>query len=334
MPQPRIILPAHVIKSLRDAGAPEAEGVIIDPRQRPEYPHLSFSQVSMYLRCSMQYFFKYVAKAPDQKKVSLAIGSGGHAAIEKATKRKIRNGVTVSPQEVTDWASDFMDKELAEVPLSEIEKDMEPGEAKDKFIAATRVYQTRDAPKIKPIGAEVEFLLDLNEFRPEDAEPMRPVYGKIDNVNEDSDTMIVHEQRRIKVEVSDSKFVTRKRSQNEVNLSPQLSLYATVLKKVTGAWPTRLGYRQFHPGNTKDGPDSIPLLREAQYMTGEALDARMRRIAFQFARVEEGIRKGIFIPTDDPITCSWCPFRQRCQDSLVDDFEAAAIREKMTVANP
>ena len=324
----RIILPDAVIRRLRAEGATEIDIGDKPTHYRPDTPHISFSQLSMYLRCSMQYWFKYKQHLPEQPKVSLALGKGGHNALEKSVKRKLKSSITNSPDEVVQWASDFMDRELDAVPSSEMEKDVEPGGTKDKFLAATRVFQTRDAPRIKPIAAELDFTLDMNEFLPEPAEvPIRPVIGKIDLVSDDYQTRVVHEPGLLRVEVDDYKYVTRKRGQAEVNISPQLSLYATVMKKLTGAWPTKLAYIQIHPGTTKDGPDAIPLMREPDHMTVQAHEGRMRRLAYQFAKVEKGIEAGIFIPTDDPITCSWCPFRQRCQASLVDDYQAASIRE-------
>lgn len=324
----RISLPESVIEQMKRLGAVEIEAGDGGDRRNGS-AHLSYSQIATYLRCSMQYWFKYVMKEKDKAKVSLAIGKGGHAALEKNMKRKIKSGSDSPTEEVVQWASDFMDKELSAMPPSEYEKDVEPGELKDKYLAATRVFQTRDAPKITPIAAEMAFTLDINEYQPDQLdEPIRPVIGFIDTLSVDSNTMVTQHQGMAKVAVEDYKFVTRKRTQAEVNTSPQLSLYAAVHKKVTGLWPTRLGYRMFTPGNSKDGPDATPLLREPQHMTPDALAARLRRLAFQFRKVEEGIRAGVFIPTDDPISCSWCPVRDRCQASLVDDFEAASIRAK------
>lgn len=281
----------------------------------------------MYLRCSMQYFFRYIEGLRDKPSFSLAIGKGGHAALEKSTKRKITTGLTNSADEVVQWASDFMDQELTALPPSEYEKDIAPGEAKDKFLAATRIFQTRDAPGMNPIGAEIEFNLDMNEFQPEPLEtPIRVVNGKIDILYDDLGTRVVHEPGLVRLAVEDFKFVGKKRNVNEVNLSPQLSLYATVIKKLTGSWPTKIGYRMFTPGTKTSGPDAIVLSREPEYMTGAALDGRMRRLAFQFRQVEQGIRAGIFIPTDDPKVCSWCGFRDRCQSSLVTDIESVIIR--------
>lgn len=328
MPERRIILPQNVVEQVRRLGAVEVETGDIK-EGRSSKPHLSYSQIATYLRCPMQYWHKYINKQPDKPKVSLALGKGGHAALEKNTKRKIKSGNDSPVEEVVQWASDFMDHELAAVPASEMEKDVEPGGTKDRFIEATRLYRLRDAPKIKPIAAEMSFTLDLNEFQPEGTDTqVRAVIGAIDTVIEDSDTMVVHSPDIMKTGVMDYKFLTRRRTQAEVNTSPQLSLYATVMKKLTSKWPSKLGYLMFTPGNTKDGPDATPLLREPDQMTPAALEARMRRIAFQFRKVEEAIQAGIFVPTDDPISCSWCPVRDRCQASLVDDFEAASIRSK------
>lgn len=326
----KIILPPKITKSLQDLGATEIEAGDQSDYRRPEHPHLSFSQLSTYMRCSMQYWFSYIEKVKSKPTFSLAIGSGGHEALEKATKRKIKTGETSSPDEVVDWASSFMDKQLNKVPLSEYEKDIEPGAAKDKFLAATRIFQTRDAPKIIPIHAEMEFNLDLNEFLPEPAEePIKIVNGKIDLVYDDLGTKYA-EPDVFRIGVDDYKYTGRKKQQTEVDLSPQLSLYATALKKATGKWPSRLGFRQITSGTVKDGPDAIHLTRSPELMSPDVLASRMRRLAHQFSRVSEGIRRGVFIPTDNPMTCSWCGYRDRCQSSLVTDLEAATLRQSTT----
>lgn len=330
MPDRRIVLPESVLKILREANAEELKTGDKEER-RPTTPHLSFSQMSMYLRCSMQYHFRYREGLKERPKVSLAIGKGGHAALEKNMKRKIKSGKDSPVEQVVQWASDFMDKELSAIPPSEMEPDVRPGETKDKFIAATKVFQVRDAPTIKPIAVEMEFNLDVNEFNPYPLEdPIRIINGKVDLIYDDTGNRVYPEKDRYRAAIKDNKYVTRKRSQTEVNLSPQLTLYASAFKKATGKWPTELGYIQLHPGTKSDAPDAIPLNREPEHMTAERLEGRMRRIAFQMRQVEHGIRNEVFVPTDDPITCSWCGFRDRCQDSLVTDFEAAILRQKST----
>lgn len=323
-----IILPARIIRELE---AP------VEHERRPQTPHTSYSQLSMYLRCSMQYYFRYVVGMKERPKVSTSLGKGGHAALEWATKHQLRTGATPPAAEVVQKASDFMDLYLSDMPESEYEKDVEPGELKDKQLAATQVYAVRDAPKIIPIGAEIEYNLDINKYLPDDLRAkieVRPVNMKIDVMYQDRQTMVQTHNEGVAAGIEDYKYVTRKKTQAEVNTSPQITTYITALKDLTGKFPTKAGIRMFHPGSMSKRPkpddptpDAIPLLREPEHMTPEALRRRMARVAYQFAKAEQGIEAGIFIPTDDPMTCSWCGFRDRCQQSLVDDFEAQKIRE-------
>jgi len=328
-----LILPAHII---REPGVTQEA----NSERRPTVPHLSYTQLSMYMRCSMQYYFRYIVGMKERPKVSTSLGKGGHAALEWNTKAKLRDGTDHTPDEIVDKASDFMDFYLSEMPDSEYEKDTEPGALKDKQLAATRIYAMRDAPRVQPVGAEVEINLDINKYIPEPladrlTAPVRPINMKLDLLYADRQTQVVGHDQGMAVGVEDYKYVTRKKSQAEVNLSAQITTYVTAMRDLTGKWPTKAGIRMMHPGSMAKKPkpddpipDSIPLLREPEHMTPEALERRMKRLAWQFAQAERGIREGIWIPVDDPITCAWCGFRDRCQASLVDDFEAAQIREK------
>lgn len=327
MPLKPITLPKHILTEVaQEAG---------DTERRPMAPHLSYSQLAMYLRCSMQYYFRYVVGLKDKPKVSLSIGKGGHAALEWNTKRKIRTGTDAPADELVEKASDFMNLYLSDLPPSEYEKDAEPGALKDKQLSATRIYRLRDAPAIVPVGAEVELNLDINKFVPEALarDPIRPINMKIDVLYQDRETHVQTHREGIAVGIEDYKFVTRKMTQAQVDTSPQLTTYAVAMHDLTGRWPTKVGVRMMHPGSLAqkpkpdtDTPDSIALPRAPEHMTPDALRRRMVRLASQFAMAERGIREGIFIPTDDPMTCSWCGFRDRCQASLVDDFEARKLR--------
>lgn len=330
-----IILPKGMMRSLpppvseevaREALTPEPE---INP-ERPLTPHLSFSQLAMFLRCPAQYRFRYGLGLKDKPKVSMSLGKGGHAALEFNAKRKIATGSDAPEEEVVQKASDMMDFYLTEMPASEYEKDVEPGQIKDKFIAATRVYRRRDAPGIVPIAAEMNFDVDFNEFQHPDAEPLpepiRIVTGKIDLLYDDVGTKIVVADDIARLGIEDFKYTAKRKNVEEVNLSPQLTTYAAVIRKLTNKWPTKLGFRLMLPGSKSDGPNSEILLREPQHMTPDALTRRMARLTYQYRQAEIGIRAGYAAPTDNPINCSWCGYRERCQKSLVDDIEAATIR--------
>jgi RecB family exonuclease len=299
------------VGSSRKAGSVAVAVTTVDESIEPRVskPHVSFSQLSMYLRCSMQYYFRYILGLKEPPKLPLAIGKGGHSALEYNGRYKLKNGVDLAVPDMLDMASTFIDIESEEVEAPEREK----GEAKDRAIASLRVYQTRDAAAITPAGVEVEFNLDLNDGLDENVEPIRIVNGKIDIITTDA-------------AVTDYKFVGQARSQGEVDLSPQLTLYGKVFQTLTGKYPQRTGYQMFLPGSTRTPPDSRAIYRDPALMAPKKQEARFQRLRFQFQQVEKGIRTGMFMPTDDPKVCSWCGYRDRCQSSLVNDFEAARLR--------
>jgi hypothetical protein len=233
-----------------------------------------------------------------------------------------------------------MDFYLSDMPESEYEKDAEPGQLKDKQLAATRIFAVRDAPGIIPIGAEVEINLDINPYVPRAlrdrlAEPVRPINMKIDVMTKDTTTFVQDHDEGVAVDVTDYKFVTRKKTQAEVNTSPQITTYLVGLRDLTGKWPSKAGIRMFHPGSMSKKPkaddptpDSIPLMREKRaHDPGCPATPDDPRGLTSSRRPNAASAREIFIQTDDPQTCSWCGFRDRCQSSLVNDLEAQKIRE-------
>jgi RecB family exonuclease len=284
----------------------------IDPTPRVSIPHISFSQLSTYMRCSMQYYFAYILRLRQKPSLPLAIGSGGHTALEHNGRHKLKLGTDYPVNDMLELASTFIDFELKDLPKADA-TDGERGKAKDNAIASLRYYQTQEAPTIIPAGVEIEFNLDLNDPNEENVEPIRIVNGKIDLITTSA-------------AVRDYKFTSRAKSQSEVDLSPQLSLYGKVFQTLTGKYPASTGFQMFVPP-TRDRPSGVLKLdRDKALMTPVAQESRFNRLRFQFQQVEKAIRTGIYLPTDDPKVCSWCGYRDRCQSSLVTDFEAAQIR--------
>jgi RecB family exonuclease len=289
----------------------------IDLTPAPEYygttePHLSFSQLSMFLRCSMQYFFRYVLGLKQRPNLPMAVGKGGHTALEYNGRIKMKTGDDLEMSDLLDAASMFIDKETSILEREDLAGN-NPGDAKDRALAAIRVYRKRDAPLITPAGVEVEFNLDINDDK--NIEPIRIINGKIDIITTTN-------------AVDDYKFVRQAKTQQEVDISPQLSLYSKVFQTLTGKYPANVGFRMFLPGGKTTPPDVRLLRRDPALMTQVAQQRRWGRLAFQFRQVEQAIKSGVFIPTDDPRTCSWCGYRDRCQSSLVDDLTAARIRSQ------
>lgn len=259
----------------------------------------------------MQYYFAYVLKLRSRPNLALTIGSGGHTALEYNGRHKIKTGTDLDLRDLLDVASDFIDIETNQLEKGDLKSGEDIGNSKDRALATLNIYRQQHAPNVQPAGVEVEFNLNLNE---PNMEPIRIINGKIDLITTDGG-------------IDDYKFIGKARSQPEVDISPQLTLYGKVFQTLTGRAPTRTGYRMFIIG---DRPTSVPdarhIIRDPALMKPEVQERRFARLAFQFRQVEKAIRTGIFMPTDDPKTCSWCGYRDRCQSSLVTDLQAAEIR--------
>lgn len=277
--------------------------------------HLSFTQIAMYLRCSMQYYFRYVLGIKTPPEIPLASGKGLHAALEWNARHKMKTKEDMALDDLKDMTADMLDIELNEIEGQAAEK----GEAKDESIAQVALFRLRDAPSIQPLAVEYPFTLVI----PGDDEypdPPLPVIGFVDTYSElDRPRSNPGGTARV-IALEDYKRVNQKRNQLEVDLTPQLTLYDMVFFEQTGALPDVIGLRQF-THTKKDGAAVTPIYRSPELMEPTVRFLRWERMKQQVRRVQDAIRKGVFIPTDDSKTCSWCGYRQMCQFSLVKTNE-------------
>ena len=127
----------------------------------------------------MQYYFAYVLRLRQRPSLPLAIGSGGHTALEYNSRKKLKTGADLPVRDMLDLASTLIDFEMDDIPKEDATTN-ERGKAKDIALASIGYYQTKEAPLITPVGVEVEFNLDMNDPTEENVEPIRIVNGKID----------------------------------------------------------------------------------------------------------------------------------------------------------
>jgi hypothetical protein len=261
----------------------------------------------------MQYYYAYILKLKQRPSLAMNVGSGGHATLEQNGRHKIKTGEDLALSDLLDLASTYIDIETQDLTPADLKPNEDIGKSKDRAIGSIKVYRVRDAAAIIPAGVEVEFNLDINT---PNQEPIRVINGKIDMITTDAG-------------IEDFKFAGKMKSQSDVDVSPQLTLYGKVFQSLTGKYPAKTGFRIFTPGGATASPDARPLFRDPNLMKPEIQEARFQRLDFQIRQVERGINAGYYIPADDPRTCSWCGYRDRCQSSLVNDFEAAKIRGEL-----
>jgi RecB family exonuclease len=271
----------------------------------------------MYQRCSWQYYLRYVKGLKARPELPLVIGSGAHLALEANARSKLKTGVDLPLPDLRDLTSDLLDAAIGYLEPSDIAEDENPGKAKDDTIASITAFRQKQAPAIVPIAVEYEFNWDIGAT--DDLEyPIRIVNGRID---------ILEAFGRSNIGVMDYKITSRRKSQLEVDISPQLDLYDTVLKQAVGYHPAQVGIRQFLPSNRTEGARAEQMLRSPDRLTKPYREARRARLIHTYQTTEKAIDAAIFQPVDDPRTCSWCGYRTQCQYSTVtSDYEAARIR--------
>lgn len=294
-------------------------------------PHFSFSQLSMFLRCSMQYYFRYVLGLKERPNLNLTRGIAGHKALEINARHKMTTGEDQTSEEIIDNFTTHFDKKFTELTPEDIEPGEDPGKEKDLTIEVLRTWRLKPehAASITPKAVELEFTMPLpvsDEF----PEEIKPITGRIDQINERARIVTPNGKPVTRTEVLDEKFPARKPSntQDLVDLSDQLTMYDMVLTNANV--PTAdLGMEHFIPPTKTLGPRIERTYRSLRLITPEARATRQQRLLYKLRQAARQIAAGIFIPTDDPRTCSWCGFRDRCQLSLVkSDYDALLIRNK------
>jgi len=287
---------------------------------RPERrAHLSFSQLDTYRSCSWKYYLRYLTDIPGEPSLPLAVGSAGHSALEKNARRKIKTGADMPLPDLLDFFSDVYDDETSDIKPENLDDDEDIGKSKDLTVEVIKVHHVKRAPRVLPVVVEWEFNIDLSI--PEYDYPLRVINGKVDIIDTNYN-------------VFDYKFPSRRnpKTVSEANMSPQLTLYDRAFFLSTGKYPMKLGFISMlppgvDPVKTPAEPREVP--RDREEMRPSVRAARWDRLAFQFMQTDKAIDAGIFIPADDPKTCSWCDYRKICQNSLVkDDYLAASIRAK------
>lgn len=178
--------------------------------------YISISQIGTFLRCGLQYQFRYVDGLVSPPGAALVEGSSIHAALEVGLREKMDTG-KVGPvsvmkdawydawkekkKEISDWGDDGEQKTIHTV------------EQRGPFLLTE--YHRTNMPVINPIGVEKRFWSTIGKYN-------TPVLGYIDLI--DQDKMDLVEGRT----VVDHKVVKSAKSQADADSDPQLTLYAHV----------------------------------------------------------------------------------------------------------
>lgn len=117
--------------------------------------HLSVTQMSMYRRCSYQYYLRYCENLIRPPSGSMTRGSAYHVGVAHNLAQKIESHEDLPVAEVLDaYATDFDDRS----EYTEWGND-DPDTMKDAGVAVLRIHHEKIAPGIQPIDVEQQFLM-------------------------------------------------------------------------------------------------------------------------------------------------------------------------------
>ena len=278
-------------------------------------PHFSNSQLGMYLRCGKQYEYRYIKGIKTPPQMKLGSGKAIHNVFETNSKVKMTSGDDMPIADMLDHAATEHDKQMQDV---EDETPKTIAKDKDASISIAGHYRRIYAPAITPLAAEWGFTIELDDD--ELGTDYLPVIGFVDASSVLPDPRKGPTEGQPIIAMEDYKKTWQRKGQLEVDVNTQLTLYDYAFNLKTGRLPDVIGLRQLGvggPRSQKPGPFAELVLRSPAQMAPEVRGNRHKRVLNQMKAAQRAIRQGVFIPTDDPKTCSWCGYREDCQDKVV-----------------
>lgn len=261
------------------------------PRGRK--PIISPSQLDMYFRCGEQWRRRYVCKEKIPPGIALLKGAAVHKAAEVNFSQKIESHTDLPLKDLQGAAEEHISSMVSQegilLSAEENSRGMQTvlGEAKDRTYAMTGALHREIAPRIQPALVEEFVRIDLPNHS-------HDLLGRLDLATTDD-------------EIVDLKTSSRKKNQNDIDRSDQLTFYGVAFKHQAGREPK--GIRLEVIVETK-----VPSVQSLRSPRGES-DKRilLNRINAMIA----GVKAGVFLPAApgswlcSPKFCGYwetCPF--------------------------
>lgn len=255
-----------------------------------DYP-LSPSALKTYMRCPKQFEFAYIKGMKLPPNLKMVFGSSVHKGLEtnyahKFVKKKDLKMADVQDAFVTDIRT-RVKKENVAITKTELGASVDEG---TKIIAQ---YQTLVAPRVQPIlPPEMELVAPMPGAK-------RKLRGFIDLVADVSQGFAA----TLKNVLRDTKTSVRMYTQEQADTDIQLTVYAYLLRAVKKIIPSKVQFDVI----VRKSPKA-----DCKTVTSNRTQESFKRLEDQFKGIESSIRAGIFYPTDNHQTCSWCGYASIC----------------------
>jgi RecB family exonuclease len=242
-------------------------------------PHLSVSQLKMYLRCPLQYFFRYECGLKVPPTGDLALGRAIHETLNVNYSQKVKTKYDLILPHITELFSEHWEKEAE---MTEFKNGEKPGKFKDDGVKLLKAYFEEIAPGVQPVEVEREFLIDTVGTR-------LPLKGYIDLLD-DQDCIIDH------------KTTKRSYPENTAEKDIQLTAYS-------------LAFRTLY-GKEENGVRLDVMVRnkepKIQQLNGTRTEDDISRFSRLAGQIENAIRSGVYYPNEG-FMCGICGYQGMCE---------------------
>jgi len=253
-------------------------------------PHWSYSAISQYQRCPLQYYFERVLRLPRRSASdALVMGASVHAALADY-HHKIQAHETFTTESVLETFHAQWDRQAGELGVVAT-SGKSIGDARDLGVALVEAYLKEPAPT-NILAVEQPVLAPIANSRGEYLE--RPLLVVPDLITREADGTL---------KVGEIKTAGRSYSESDVATSLQPTCYASAVHELTGQEPL---VEYVVLVKTK-----VPKVQriEAIRDTGD-----FGRLGDTIDAVARSIDAGSFYPVESPMNCAGCSFYRECRE--------------------
>jgi putative RecB family exonuclease len=252
-------------------------------------PHWSYSQVSQFLRCPLQYYFERIARLPKPFLPSnMVLGSAVHAGLAEY-HRHLKAGQELPKDRVQETFLNTWQRSEAERPLQFKDGD-DRSKLLEQGVALLELYQ-KEPPPQDILAIEQPMTVPLRNSRGEFLE--KPLVAVVDLLTREDTELLVTE----------FKTSGRKFSESEADSALQAGCYVHAIRERYDE-PAKVRYTVLVKTKT-------PTIQRLETVR---TDCDLARLGDIVETVERAIEAETFYPVESPLNCSGCPFFKPCRE--------------------
>lgn len=203
-----------------------AEGKLPKNEYTLPLPYLSISQVELYQKCPMQFYYRYILGKRSPPGISSVQGTNIHKAVEVGYRHVMDKHELPQLELSLDAYSDALDKNLtSDVVWADEDGDdtigssKDKGKVKDQGVKLLQTWHQKKLPRVTPKAVEKSFVTTFAGI------PVVGVVDLIDRINKPLDPSNTELHPMLDA-VVDNKVVSKKYAQSAVDNKLQMTVYS------------------------------------------------------------------------------------------------------------